>query len=157
MLFSDMNTANITLLICILSLVISLLAPVLMARRLSRLFQSNLKAAIDYTRDVETLVTSEIPNIKRAHSLMGSIGNEAKEVRKAEKQLQLDLMSSQLGIDVDQGIDLIKQFSPRVGEMVEKNPDLLTQLAPKILEYVQMHKEDKPTQTRLSGPSKAWS
>lgn len=152
-----MTPVQIALGISILALFFSLGVPVLLARRQGELFQMNLAQAIDYTREVHELVEKEIPNIKRAHSIMGTIGNETREVRKAEKALELDLMSNQLGIDVNQGIELLKEISPRAGEMVEKNPDLLTQLAPRIIKYVEMHKgEEKPRQTTFKGPSKAW-
>lgn len=151
-----MESVQIALLISILSLLFSIVIPVIVSRRLSEVFKQNISDSIDYTKQIEDLVNTELPNIKRAHSIMGSIGNETKEVRKAERQLQLDLMSQELGIDVDQGIELLKEFSPRVGEMVEKNPDLLAQLAPKILKYVNKNK-NSPEQSTLTGASKAWT
>lgn len=154
-----MNTNTVTLLISIVALGFSLIIPVLLSRRQGKVIQKNLVDIIEYAQSLEAIIEAEIPNIKRAHSLMGTIGNQTKEAYKAEQALLLDVTAGQLGIDPEQAIELLNEISPRAAGIVKKNPEILTQLAPKILQYMEAHKGDSPAggQTTLTGPSKAWT
>jgi len=152
-----MNTIQIMLLVGFAALSMSIGVTVFLIRRQSRSIEKNLLDLADYINNVDQHITDEIPNIKRAHSLMGTLGNVSREAMKAESALIMDAASAQLGIDTSQALDLIRQVSPRAADIIDKNPEVLTQLAPKILEYINMHKDDTPQQATLTGPSRAWT
>lgn len=117
--------ASIILVACILSALFT----IWMTRKNNVLLHENIEISIDsVVKEVQALLDKEFeefrPLISRAMSIVGSAGAQVKKTQAFEKQL-IETIQDDLPITPE----MVRAFSPQLGDMVDENPRLLVTAA----------------------------